>query len=277
MVALTTVRIGGCLVANSRQIDTHRARWQSKPSLRAVYLDYQDRIKNALVPGPVLEIGGGSGNLRDTLPDAISLDMQWTPWLDLVADAHNLPFATGTFTNIVMLDVFHHLSYPVRFMREAMRVLRPGGRLVMIEPNISAVSWLFFKLLHDEPVQLREDPFDPAPRSGPSPYESNQAIPYLIFVRKVEELKVVVPDLRVLSTERFSLWAYPLSGGFQRWTLLPTWMARPLLRLESKVNRWLGRLAGFRLMVVAERRQLPPEPAAISVAYSPDTHQTLRK
>jgi SAM-dependent methyltransferase len=249
----------------NRQIDKHRARWQNKPSLRAVYLDYQDRIKNALVPGPVLEIGGGSGYLRDALPDAISLDVQWAPWLDVIADAHDLPFPAGTFMNIVMLDVFHHLSYPVRFLREAMRVLRPGGRLVMIEPNVSAVSWLFFKL-HEEPVLLGVDPFDPAPRSGPSPYESNQALPYLVFVRKVRELKTVVPDLLIVSTERLSLWAYPLSGGFQPWTLLPARLAQPLLRLESKLNRWLGWLAGFRLMVVAERRQFPSNPAATSVA-----------
>jgi SAM-dependent methyltransferase len=236
-----------------RLIERHRARWYSKPSLRAVYQDYQNRIKNALVAGPVLEIGGGSGNLRDVLPDAVSLDVQWAPWLDIVADAHDLPFAPASFANIVMLDVFHHLSYPTRFLQEVIRVLRPGGRLIMIEPNVSAVSWMFFKLLHEEPVMLNVDPFDPAPRSGPEPYESNQAIPYLMFIRESRRLNKVMPELRLRTTERFSLWAYPLSGGFQPWTLLPAFLAEPLLWLESKLNRPLGWLAGFRLMVVAER------------------------
>lgn len=240
-----------------RQIEQHRALWHAKPSLRAVYQDYQNRIKTALIPGPILEIGGGSGNLRDALPDAVSLDIQWTPWLDIVADAHDLPFADGSFANVVMLDVFHHLSYPSRFLKEALRVLKPGGRLVMIEPNVSPVSWLFFKLLHEEPVLLNEDPFDAAPRSGPSPYESNQAIPYLIFVRKAQHLHKHVPGLQILSTERFSLWAYPLSGGFKSWTLLPAQLAKPLLWLESKLAPAIGWLAGFRLMVVAERAAQP--------------------
>jgi len=238
-----------------RQIEKHRARWYAKPSLRAVYQDYQNRIKRALAAGPVLEIGGGSGNLRDVLPDIVSLDVQWAPWLDVVADAHSLPFAPASFANIVMLDVFHHLSYPTRFLQEAMRVLRPGGRLIMIEPNVSPVSWIFFKLLHEEPVVLNTDPFDPAPRSGPQPYESNQAIPFLMFIRESRRLETAVPQLRLLTTERFSLWAYPLSGGFQPWTLLPARLAEPLLRLESKLNRYLGWLAGFRLMVVAERTE----------------------
>lgn len=235
-----------------RRIELHRARWQAKASLRAVYRDYQERIKSALVAGPVLEIGGGSGHLREALGDAVSLDIQWAPWLSVVADAHQLPFGAGVFANLVMLDVFHHLAYPLRFLAEAMRVLRPGGRLIMIEPNVSPVSWLFFKLLHEEPVRLADDPFDPAPRSGPSPYESNQAIPYLVFLRGAARLRSLVPALRLLSVERFSLWAYPLSGGFQAWSLLPPGLARPLLRLEARVSPWLGGFAGFRLMVVAE-------------------------
>jgi SAM-dependent methyltransferase len=237
-----------------RIIEVHRGRWESKPSLRAVYEDYQERIRKALVAGPILEVGAGSGNLRNAIPNAIALDVQWAPWIDVVGDAHELPFQDGSLGNVVMLDVLHHLSYPVRFLNETVRVLRPGGRLIMIEPNVSPLSWLFFKLLHEEPVLLGEDPFDPAPRSGPSPYESNQAIPYLIFVRRVKDLDRVSPNLRVLAISRFSLWAYPLSGGFQPWSLLPRWLAKPLLRLENLISPWLGHLIGFRLMVVAERK-----------------------
>ncbi len=240
--------------AKDRTIDKHRARWQGKPSLRAVYQDYQSRIRQSLVPGPALEIGGGSGNLRDALPDAVSIDVQWTPWLDLVADAHQLPFGDRAFANIVMLDVFHHLSFPSRFLQEAMRVLRPGGRLIMIEPNVSPVSWLFFKLLHEEPVRLSDDPFDPAPRSGPAPYESNQALPYLVFVRKKRLFEQLFAGLTIRTAHRFSFLAYPLSGGFQPWTLLPAKLAGPLLAIERRLEHLLGPVAGFRLMVVAERK-----------------------
>lgn len=240
-----------------RQIDEHRARWRNKPSLRLIYNDYLHRISQSLVQGPVLEIGGGSGNLKENIPHCISLDVQWTPWLDIVADAHSLPFSNAAFSNIVMLDVLHHLRFPVRFLNEAMRVLRTAGRLIMIEPNISPVSWCFLKLFHEEPIRLRDDPFDPEPRSGPSPYESNQAIPYVMFIRQPHRLESHVPDLKIVSTARFSLWAYPLSGGFQPWSLLPLAMAGPLLRIERPVSNWIGWLAGFRLMIVAEKTHEP--------------------
>jgi SAM-dependent methyltransferase len=235
------------------RIELHRARWRGKPSLRAVYQDYFDRIKASAVSGPILEIGGGSGNLHEQLANAISCDIQWTPWLDLVADAHELPFRNGAFANVVMLDVFHHLVRPLDFLEEAMRVLRPGGRLVMIEPNVSLVSWVAFRFLHDEPILLREDPFDQKSRKTSSPYDSNQAIPFLIFVRGVERLKTLLPELQLISVERFDLWAYPLSGGFQRWSLLPLRLVRPLQKLDRHLAPRLGLLAGFRLMVVAQR------------------------
>lgn len=184
---------------------------------------------------------------------ALHLSRRAVDGLDIVAYAHRLPFSSGSFSNIVMLDVFHHLSFPVVFLKEAMRVLRVGGRLIMIEPNVSPVSWCFLKLFHEEPVRLRDDPFDPQPRSGTSPYESNQAIPYVMFIRESHRLQNHVPELKIVSTARFSLWAYPLSGGFHSWSLLPTVMAGPLLRIERPVSTWLGWLAGFRLMIVAEK------------------------
>lgn len=237
-----------------RRIERHRDIWRSKPVLRAVYQDYFDRIRRALVSGDTLEIGGGSGNLREVLPVAVSIDIQWAPWLSAVADAQELPFRERSFANVIMLDVFHHLPQPTRFLSEAMRVLRDGGRLVMVEPNISLVSWLAFKLTHEEPVIMGEDPFASSPRAVSSPYDSNQAIPYSAFIRHAARLADVMPAMEVLSVERFALWAYPLSGGFQPWSLLPMAAVKPLLQLENRLERWLGALAGFRLMVVAERR-----------------------
>ena len=201
-------------MAPLRRIELHRVRWRAKPPLRAVYQYYFDRIQAAAIPGPILEVGAGTGNLHEQLGNSISCDIQWAPWLNVVADAHELPFSDGAFANVVMLDVFHHLARPLRFLQEAIRILHPGGRLIMIEPNVSLVSWIAFRLFHEEPVRLREDPFAQDGRKSSSPYDANQAIPFLVFVRGVEQLKRLLPELQVISTERFDLWAYPLRADF---------------------------------------------------------------
>src|SRR5437773_6078866 len=125
-----------------------------------------------------IEIGGGIGNLRHWLSNVVVTDIQFAPWLDCVADAQYLPFADGAAANIVMVDVLHHVEFPTVFFREAERVLRRDGRLIMVEPAITWGSTLFYRLLHQEPVRTSADPLIegvPDPHRGP--YDSNQAIP----------------------------------------------------------------------------------------------------
>jgi SAM-dependent methyltransferase len=101
--------------------------WKTKPVLRAVYGDFYDRIAAACGPGPTLEIGAGIGNLPGKLPDVIGSDIQFGPWLNLVADAQRMPFGPNTLGNIVMVDVLHHIEHTLNFFREAARVLKQGG------------------------------------------------------------------------------------------------------------------------------------------------------
>jgi SAM-dependent methyltransferase len=107
----------------SEPLAGYREIWSRKPTLRTVYDDFYDRIAAACRPGLTIEIGGGIGNLKDRLPDVFATDIQPAPWLDCAADAQRLPFASGRLANIVMVDVLHHLQSPLRFFREAARVL----------------------------------------------------------------------------------------------------------------------------------------------------------
>ena len=52
----------------------------------------------------------------------------------LVADAEALPFEDGRFDQVIVRDVFHHLTEPDRLVREISRVLDPRGRLDVLEP-----------------------------------------------------------------------------------------------------------------------------------------------
>lgn len=47
-------------------------------------------------------------------------------------DAHRLPFAGGVFDVILSTWMFSHLPEPVRAVREARRLLRPGGWLIVL-------------------------------------------------------------------------------------------------------------------------------------------------
>jgi SAM-dependent methyltransferase len=102
--------------------------------------------------GDVLDCGAGSGQLyRNTLgPAGISADrykgVEWHR--ETVAQAQGLdvrqgdlndplPFSTETFRCVIGLSVLEHLFKPCAFLRECRRVLRPGGTLIILTPNIS--------------------------------------------------------------------------------------------------------------------------------------------
>lgn len=50
----------------------------------------------------------------------------------LVADVHDLPFALGSFDAVLMFHTLTYAADPARALGECARVLRPGGRLVLL-------------------------------------------------------------------------------------------------------------------------------------------------
>lgn len=237
---------------------THRRIWNGRPALQAIYRDYYLRMAAlmARTSCPTVEIGGGPGTFKTFLPNAISSDIITTPWVDLSADAGALPFADGSVGNLVMVDVLHHLPYPQRFLREAERVLTPGGRLVILDVYLSLMSWPIFRFLHPEPAKLSIRPlrrdehqplFDPT-----SPWNSDQGVARALFYRQHREFRRKFPGLRMIHRERLSTLLWPLSGGFGMKNRLPR-RGMGMLRKLDRWLEWLGPLTNFRCLVALER------------------------
>ena len=107
----------------------------------------------------LLEIGCGAGNLllqatvAGSYPVALDLSMQaltfvrsrleeaqdsWEAPHDFActqAIGESLPFPEDTFDCILLSEVIEHLEAPEISIREAVRVLCPGGRLLITTPN----------------------------------------------------------------------------------------------------------------------------------------------
>ena len=235
-------------------LEDYQNSWNKKPVLRAIYSDLYQKIENVALAGDTLEIGGGIGNFKIGSSRIIRSDIQHSEGLDVVADAQTLPFDNEVFSNIVLFDVLHHLQCPLLFFAEAQRILKPGGRVIMVEPGITPVSKLLYKMGHEEPVEMGWDMNDLCKiDADKNPYDSNQAIPTILFKRDPQLFLAAVKGFKINSSDWLSLFAYPLSGGFKSWSLLPYKWVHTILKIEEKILPFLGSLMAFRLMVVLEK------------------------
>jgi len=97
----------------------------------------------------VLEIGCGEGMMFDgTSTSPVQMDVSFTRvsraagkcrYL-LCGDGYALPFATGSFEIVLLVAVLEHTREPWRVLAEAKRVLKPGGRVIMVVPNDATMS-----------------------------------------------------------------------------------------------------------------------------------------
>ncbi|MGN7611287.1 class I SAM-dependent methyltransferase, partial [Magnetococcales bacterium HHB-1] len=220
-----------CDETSIKLAEQHR-QWQKKPILRMIYTDLYRRLAQFRVAGEILEIGGGSGNFKAFAPQTLSSDIIALPWLDLVTDAQQLAFAAQSLSNLVLFDVLHHIERPGLFFAEAIRVLRPGGRILLVEPGITPVSTMFYRYFHPEDVDFSQDPLSTHPIRGKKAFDANQAFPEMLFKRQHERFKQQFPELSMIHCQRYSLFAYPLSGGFRKWGLIPAKWGEGLLKLE---------------------------------------------
>lgn len=244
----------------------HRDSWSTNAPLRALYGEWYGRVAAALPPaalGPWLELGSGPGFAREFIPGMLLSDLCAAPWHDRELSAEALAVEDGALGALVLFDVLHHVATPRRFFEEAARVLRPAGRVILCEPYIGPLSYPVYKLLHEEPVDLSVDPLaDVASASGvdaktetaKDPFDSNQAIPTVLFGRRRRDFERAFPAFTVRSVEYLAGLSYPASGGFSRGPVIPNALWHALHAFEARLPAALFRAIGFRMLIVLERR-----------------------
>lgn len=97
----------------------------------------------------ILDAGGGTGRIaaglvgekRKIIVADSSLQMltqarQKTGLLCSNCDVKDMPFDDNLFDRILIVDAFHHMPDQKSAINELWRILKPGGRLIIEEPNI---------------------------------------------------------------------------------------------------------------------------------------------
>lgn len=93
----------------------------------------------------ILNLGSGVGQFDQAIGShlrMINLDVTLRKHVDLLADAHKLPFADQSLDAVYSNAVLEHVQRPWKVSEEIYRVLRPGGKVFINVP--------FLNIIHDE-------------------------------------------------------------------------------------------------------------------------------
>jgi SAM-dependent methyltransferase len=224
-----------------------------KRFLRNVYEEWYRRVVSELPAGDgvVLEIGSGAGFLSDYVPGLVTSDVMALRNVELVFDAcKEIPMPRLSLRAIAMVNVLHHLPDVSAFFDAATTALRPGGRIVMIEPWNTRWSRMIYNNAHHEPFEpnAKEWTF---PTSGPLSGASG-ALPWIIFGRDYRTFEQRHPKLCLKALEPLMPFVYLLSGGFTAPSLAPAWAYGMIRWLERATG--LDALAGMFAAITLEKR-----------------------
>lgn len=99
--------------------------------------------------GVVLDAGGGTGRVAQFLRDRAAMVYVADQSLQMLREAEKkeglqtvcshterMPFNSDAFDRIIMVDALHHVADQAATAEELWRILKPGGRIVIEEPDI---------------------------------------------------------------------------------------------------------------------------------------------
>lgn len=224
----------GMLVDDPRTTLLRREIIRSKPFLTAIYREWYGLLLAALPDeGLILEVGSGAGFFGEMSSRIITSEVFELPGINVILDGANLPFEQAELSGIAMTDVLHHIPDVRIFFREAARCIRPGGRMVMIEPWRTPWSEWIYKNLHSEPFQ--PDAGWLIPETGPLS-GANGALPWILFDRDRAQFEGMFPQWSIISIKPIMPFVYLLSGGVSLRSLMPRLFYRPLRKFEKSLN-----------------------------------------
>jgi SAM-dependent methyltransferase len=225
----------------------HRDIILSKNFLKKIYLQWYKNFideANRKPDGKFLEIGSGGGFLKDLLPKVITSDILSLPHVEMEFSAENIPFKDNELDGIFMVNVLHHIPHPFLFFKEAERTLKPGGKIIMVEPANTILSRFIYKNFHHEPFLPKGgwEIDSTGPLSG-----ANGAIPYIYLIRDKKEFEQKFPRLKIEIIKMHTAFLYTVSGGVSRKCLVPEWSYGFWKALEnfSGINKLCGMMGTY--------------------------------
>jgi len=164
-----------------------------------------------------IEFGAGSGFSKEFIKvDNLRMtDYAEYDWLDeKQIDALNTPYKENSFDFIVSSNMIHHIPYPLRYLKEMSRILKPDGKLLIQDVNASVMLKIILRLMKHEGYSYNHDVFDVKDicTKKDDLWSGNNAIPNLLF-DDIKKFNNKINFFKVLKTDFSEFLLFLNSGG----------------------------------------------------------------
>ena len=133
----------------------------------------------------VLELGCGAGHSKKYIKRNIKIsDLTNYEFLDYKnVDCLNTPFEDASYDAVFSLSLIHHIPKSIKLFNEVGRILKKGGKYIILDINCSFFFKLITILTKSEKYDLDVNIYDENINlTNPNdPFDSNNAVPKLIF------------------------------------------------------------------------------------------------
>ena len=183
-------------------------------ALGVLYKEWYEHISQQLSnsEGINLELGCGASFIDEIIKSVKKSDVFLNSNTDLKIDAMEVGLRfENKISNLILVNVFHHISNPELFLRSAEKSLVSGGRIIMVEPSNNVWSRLIYKLVGHEKFDIEQKTWEF--ESNDPLLDSNQALSWIIFKRDYKKFKKLFPKFSLLKKKSMMPLSYLLSGG----------------------------------------------------------------
>lgn len=200
----------------------------------------------------ILEVGAGAAISEIFLKQRI-VRTDILPFNEFDVMGHcsmeNLPFKESQFDAVLAFDSIHHSKKPSKAILELLRVTREGGKIILVEPFVSPLSYLPYKMFHHEDTSwdFREKDSIELSSRNLNPEMGDQGVSRFIINQLSNWRSTNFPELTV-SITYLSPFSFFATGGVSSPLKTPKIFVNFLIYIEKLIPNFIMKFLASRVI-----------------------------
>lgn len=192
-----------------------------------------------------LEVGAGAGFSKYFINNQNYkiCDIENHEHLDLkMIDAQNTGLDSESFNFVIASNMLHHVAFPLKFLNEMHRILKPGGKLIIQEAYCSIIFQIITIIMKHEGFDFTKNVWSGNDEMADSDdaWAGNIAVPHLIFDDKNKFYKEFHSKFKIKHEKIYECLIFLNSGGVSSKTFY-----LPLNNFFLKIVDYLDKILVF--------------------------------